>query len=211
MTYKTHLAIGLASVSTSVLIIQMAGTKLLTPLEFCVSLAVSVSASVLPDIDIDKSKPREVMNKLVKLIIIGLIAGLGYSIYHKIDLWNLETIKDTISRFWALFVLCALLFAGTKSRHRHMTHSILYCAVLTFLIYEITGIGYLTAAFGISMLSHDLADLFNKRKVQLFWPMKGGVCLNLFKADSTFSNFIRMIAIIILTITGINNIILMSI
>ena len=115
-TIKTHLAIGLASVSTSVLIIQMAGTKLLTPLEFCVSLAVSVSASVLPDIDIDKSKPREVMNKLVKLIIIGLIAGLGYSIYHKIDLWNLETIKDTISRFWVI-KLENVLSALNKFKH----------------------------------------------------------------------------------------------
>lgn len=211
MTYKTHLMIGLATVSTSILIMQITEIQHLTPLQFGASLAISIIASALPDIDSRKSKSREVANQLIGLLVIGLMIGIAYSVYKKIDLWKMETIKDTLSRFWAVFLLFFLLFAGTKANHRHMTHSILYCAVLTLLVYNMTGTKYLAAAFGLSMLSHDLADLLNKKKVQLFWPVKGGFCLNLFKADSTFSNMIRAIATIILAITGINNIILMAI
>ena len=81
----------------------------------------------------------------------------------------------------ALFlVVCAF---GKETPHRSFMHSFTALAALDAalcLIYP-----SIAVYFTIGFLSHLATDIFNKKKVRLLYPMKGGVCLNLFHAYGT--------------------------
>ena len=67
--------------------------------------------------------------------------------------------------------------------HRSFMHSFTALAALDAalcLIYP-----SIAVYFTIGFLSHLATDIFNKKKVRLLYPMKGGVCLNLFHAYGT--------------------------
>lgn len=68
-----------------------------------------------------------------------------------------------------LFPLSALLRL-LNVRHRTVTHSLLFIAILMMLALPLPGLFFWT--FIIAYASHPLIDLLNEQGVQLLWPLK---------------------------------------
>ena len=80
----------------------------------------------------------------------------------------------------AVLLLTACLM-GRLSPHRGFSHSLLYAAMLSggaWLLCQPLGMPVLS-----SCLTHLALDSLNRRPIRLLWPLKGGFCLGICRAD----------------------------
>ena len=85
------------------------------------------------------------------------------------------------------------LLSALGVKHRGATHSF-FAAGLVSLVF-LSCMVYLhlapwvVAAITIGWLSHSIIDGIGKQKVQYFWPLKGGFCLNMISAGHGGENY----------------------
>jgi len=96
-------------------------------------------------------------------LLVGCLAG---------PLADIDKQGSTMAKL--LFPLSALL-RFLKVRHRTLTHSILFIALLLLLVTPLSD--FYGLIFIAAYASHPLIDLFNEQGVQLFWPIKGKIRL----------------------------------
>ena len=85
----------------------------------------------------------------------------------------------------AFIVVCAF---GKTQPHRSFLHSILAVILLSGIL----SMNYPVIAryFAVAMLSHMLVDCLNYINVRLFYPLKGGISLDLCHANGTVSRLL---------------------
>lgn len=179
MTSRTHIA---TSTAITMAIINPSSLSYLT-----IALSTAVLGSTIPDIDIITSDSREYLTKILFILTISIITCLGLEIYF--DLGLIELIKKKTEITYILVGLTLFLvtcFYGIHKPHRTFMHSLICLLILTYLVSIIFKIS--TLPFFIGMLSHIVLDLLNHKKIQLFYPFKKRVGLNLCDADGIVNN-----------------------
>lgn len=180
MLGKTHVSAGMAA---SLLVLQPVS---IAPLA-CALLGGALGGWI-SDIDVRGAK-------LVRgTIVSACVAALAFASRFLAEvLPRVAALQAIAPEMGSASVVGAALFAGVTlfgslTTHRTFTHSIVGCAlwyVAVCLLWP-----QIAPAFGIGLCSHLILDLLNKASkgsMQLFFPLKTRVCLDVCRADG-FAN-----------------------
>lgn len=163
MTYKTHLAVGYAA---SLLIFP---PKSITELISCIG--VSTIGAVISDVDATTSESKKSL-KTVSTIIFSAVALIIIldSFFHTSFIYYLSQMDKVMRIFSGIILFLGICIFGERQPHRSFMHSILgvIAIVLSFSIIAPSSAKYMA----ISMISHILIDLLNKRKIRILYPSK---------------------------------------
>lgn len=88
---------------------------------------------------------------------------------------------DPTSMYAGLLLYALLWIIGFRSPHRSFTHSLPALALYTGAAGLVCPV--LTVPYAVGFLSHIVLDLTNRKRIRLLFPLKGGLCLKLFRAD----------------------------
>ena len=173
MLGKTHMAVGIAA---TLAITQPSGIS-----ELVLAVGAGSLGALISDIDVGTSNSHRDADKITALSVVVVLAVFALDYF-----CNTQIIERIIGSSgylriiagWLLFIgICAF---GKEQPHRSFMHSFLALILLSFalgLIWEKAVI-----YFAVGFLSHLATDIFNKKKVRLLYPLKGGVSLGLFHA-----------------------------
>ena len=173
MLGKTHMAVGIAA---TLAITQPSGVS-----ELVLAVGAGSLGALISDIDVGTSNSHRDADKITALSVVVVLAVFAMDYF-----CNTQIIERIIGSSGYLRIIAGLLLFigicafGKEQPHRSFMHSFLALILLSFalgLIWEKAVI-----YFAIGFLSHLATDIFNKKKVRLLYPMKGGVSLGLFHA-----------------------------
>jgi len=186
MLAKTHIALGYSSC----LLI----TRPSTPFELITCLGISVIFSEISDVDATSSESKKNLAKVTSATAAGILmifAGdyyLGTNISE--HLRNSSYIMRYIIAFIFLLVICIF---GEHQPHRSFMHSFAGVAAMCAGTYVIFPSGVKIVL--VSMLSHIAADLLNRKKIRLFYPLKkGSFCMNLCNSDGSVNMLLFLLS-----------------
>lgn len=173
MLGKTHMAVGIAA---TLAITQPSGVS-----ELVLAVGAGSLGALISDIDVGTSNSHRDADKITALSVVVVLAVFAMDYF-----CNTQIIERIIGSSGYLRIIAGLLLFigicafGKEQPHRSFMHSFLALILLSFalgLIWE-NAVIY----FAVGFLSHLATDIFNKKKVRLLYPMKGGVSLGLFHA-----------------------------
>lgn len=173
MLGKTHMAVGSAA---TLAITQPSGIS-----ELVLAVGAGSLGALISDIDVGTSNSHRDADKITALSVVVVLAVFALDYF-----CNTQIIERIIGSSGYLRIIAGLLLFigicafGKEQPHRSFMHSFLALILLSFalgLIWEKTVI-----YFAVGFLSHLATDIFNKKKVRLLYPLKGGVSLGLFHA-----------------------------
>ena len=173
MLGKTHMAVGIAA---TLAITQPSGVS-----ELVLAVGAGSLGALISDIDVGTSNSHRDADKITALSVVVVLAVFAMDYF-----CNTQIIERIIGSSRYLRIIAVLLLFigicafGKEQPHRSFMHSFLALILLSFalgLIWEKAVI-----YFAVGFLSHLATDIFNKKKVRLLYPMKGGVSLGLFHA-----------------------------
>lgn len=149
--------------------------------ELVLAVGAGSLGALISDIDVGTSNSHRDADKITALSVVVVLAVFAMDYF-----CNTQIIERIIGSSGYLGIIAGLLLFigicafGKEQPHRSFMHSFLALILLSFalgLIWEKAVI-----YFAIGFLSHLATDIFNKKKVRLLYPMKGGVSLGLFHA-----------------------------
>lgn len=149
--------------------------------ELVLAVGAGSLGALISDIDVGTSNSHRDADKITALSVVVVLAVFAMDYF-----CNTQIIERIIGSSGYLRIIAGLLLFigicafGKEQPHRSFMHSFLALILLSFalgLIWEKAVI-----YFAIGFLSHIATDIFNKKKVRLLYPMKGGVSLGLFHA-----------------------------
>lgn len=173
MLGKTHMAVGIAA---TLAITQPSGIS-----ELVLAVGTGSLGALISDIDVGTSNSHRDADKITVLSVVVVLAVFALDYF-----CNTQIIERIIGSSGYLRIITGLLLFigicafGKEQPHRSFMHSFLALILLSFalgLIWEKAVI-----YFAVGFLSHLATDIFNKKKVRLLYPLKGGVSLGLFHA-----------------------------
>ena len=173
MLGKTHMAVGIAA---TLAITQPSGVS-----ELVLAVGAGSLGALISDIDVGTSNSHRDADKITALSVVVVLAVFAMDYF-----CNTQIIERIIGSSGYLRIIAGLLLFigicafGKEQPHRSFMHSFLALILLSFalgLIWEKAVI-----YFAVGFLSHLETDIFNKKKVRLLYPLKGGVSLGLFHA-----------------------------
>lgn len=190
MMKKTHLAGGLAAA------IAIVRPSTINDLTIC--LASATIGSVISDIDVSSSKSRKELNKILAISITAIVAcTLIEMIFHVGILTMLQSQTNVMRALIGVMLFLLICSFGIHTPHRSFMHSITAVIALTGATYMV--LPKATLPFMVSIISHIVLDLFNKKTVQILYPLKKPrIAFNLCKANGTANTVIFVIANIII-------------
>ena len=163
MTGKTHLAFGMA--------VTMLAASPSTVSETVMCLGVASIGSVISDIDVSTSKSRKNLNKILIIITVSVIllalAELIFKIGIVKEISKNSNVMRVIIGIMAMLMICMF---GKNCPHRSFMHSILGLVLLTVSAYII--LPEFALYMAVSVISHIFLDMFNKKRIKLFYPLK---------------------------------------
>lgn len=173
MMSKTHITMGVASALVATLPI---GPKL------CYITTIGgLLGGVVPDNDIlDNDYTGDAIFGQVSAVVVTA----GILLLDKIlngGICNELFSRNLISLIFGLILFIGLYIFGIFQEHRKFTHSFFAMLLYSFAVFCIYP--PFAKPFFIGYLSHIIIDLFNKKKVQIFWPLKNGICFKLCYAN----------------------------
>lgn len=174
MLGKTHVTLGIAS--------ALAITHPVTVPGIITSVIGGAVGGWIVDVD---CKGKEIdKEKVYDAIIIALIIGAFIFLDFLIGKGICRYVSDNRGPIlWgSLIGFLLLLIIGFNTKHRTFTHSFL--GMVLFGLVSYLAVRPIALPFLVGYTSHIVADLFNKKGLQLFFPFKWKLCFNLFKADS---------------------------
>ncbi len=172
MLRKTHIAAGIAS------------ALIITHPDTIPGIIAATTGGALGGwiVDVDCKKTdvdyERVVDSLLEILLIGalivldFIVGDGmckYVMTHGLEVWI------------ALIVFVFLTLLGYQTKHRTFTHSFLAMGLFGTSIYFFCR--PMTIPFVIGYASHLVLDLFNKKGMQLFYPLEKKFCLEKWYSD----------------------------
>lgn len=149
--------------------------------ELVLAVGAGSLGALISDIDVGTSNSHRDADKITALSVVVVLAVFAMDYF-----CNTQIIERIIGSSGYLRIIAGLLLFigicafGKEEPHRSFMHSFLALILLSFalgLIWEKAVI-----YFAVGFLSHLATDIFNKKKVRLLYPMKGGVSLGLFHA-----------------------------
>lgn len=201
MTYKTHLAVGYASV--------MLFTRPDTLSELILCLGTATIGAVISDVDATSSESRKNLGKVTAIAVLGTAAVFAGDYFTGLDIISRFRSSAAVMKLLSgLAVFLAVCIFGEHQPHRSFMHSLAGTAAVT-LSYSafIPGAAKYMA---VSMLSHIAIDTLNRKKVQLFYPLhKPRIGFNLCYADGKVNSILFLTAgaadilLLALTLSGI--------
>lgn len=173
MMSKTHLTVGVGS--------ALATTLPFGPKSCLIAILGGVIGGILPDNDIlDNDYTGDaVLGQVLAAFITGSILFIDKIL--KIGICNELFSRSLINLIFGITLFIALYIYGIFQEHRKFTHSFLALILYSFSIVCIYP--PLVIPFMVGYLSHIIIDLFNKRKVLIFYPFKFGICFKLCYAN----------------------------
>lgn len=179
MTGRTHC---FTSVAAAITIMQPS-----KPITILFGASLAFLGGLTPDVDLFQSQLGQKISKFIigifsVVIILSLVKQhFDFDIF---AYFSLEELFNSISQGIVLFLL--LCSVGLNTKHRSFTHSILGGILFTFCMYLAFPRYYMY--FLIGFASHIILDFFNKKGLQLFFPLEERVCIPLCKATNTYVN-----------------------
>ncbi len=163
MTGKAHLTAGMA--------LTMLITQPDTIAETVMCLGVASIGSVISDIDVSTSKSRKNLNKVLTIITVSVIIIAFAEIIFKVGIVDKISSDSNIMRvITGIMAMISICMFGKNCPHRSFMHSLLGLALMTiscYIIYPMTAL-----YMAVSVSTHIFLDIFNKKKVKLFYPLK---------------------------------------
>lgn len=168
MNANVHTSVGLATASGIALLVPtMNGSDKVT---LTLGLGCAVVGALIPDIDANgDSKAKKEFRKVMALLSIFGITTVGYAL-------TTDSLQDIASSIFhsthglgALFFLIACI-VGYNTPHRNFTHWLigLICFTIPFIMMTNITLGLW---FGVGMLSHQVIDMLNKKKITWLYPL----------------------------------------
>lgn len=197
MMSKTHLAIGIGA--------ALALTQPQTMSECCVALIGGSIGGILPDCDIlDNDYTGDAL--LGQFIACAItIAVLIVDHFLKLEILHEILTRNIVFLILGIVIFIVLYIKGIFEEHRGFTHSILALllnSISIFLIYP-----KILPCFIVGYLSHIFIDLFNKKNVQIFYPLNFGICFKLCYANKTGNKLLMYFGIIVSAVLLLNGLI----
>lgn len=186
MNGSTHMAVGVAS---SLLILQ----PKLDAKEIVLGTTLAIIGSLVSDIDVDTSKANKAVNKIIWII--GSVGSISLIIDYFLKLKIYESIlnnADIMRVIVSISLFSIVLMFAKMTPHRSFSHSI--AGVLAFYIPVSLVFKEASLYFLVGIISHIVIDLFNKKKIQLFYPVKYGVCFKLCRANGIVNKILFYIS-----------------
>ena len=185
MTSKTHISTGIALASA----ITLPGSLK----SFAICITAATIGSIISDIDVTTSTSHKELTKILTISVIAIILCTLAETFFQIGIMNFILGQTNLSRmligFFAFLLICAF---GMNQPHRTFMHSFLCLIVLSAIVcFMLPGA---TLPFAIGMFSHIFLDLFNKKKIQLFYPHKWRFAFRKCPANGKVNNRICAIA-----------------
>lgn len=173
MLGKTHLVVGVATV--------MAVTQPETISELILAVGVGGLGALISDIDAGTSESHHEADKITMLsviVVLGILA-LDY-FFHAGIMERIVENSGYMSVTMGILLFVGICAFGKEQPHRSFMHSFLALMLFSLAISLIwkKAVRY----FVVGFLSHLVIDIFNKKKVRLLYPLKGGISLGLFRA-----------------------------
>lgn len=191
MLGKTHMAVGIAA---TLAITQPSGIS-----ELVLAVGAGSLGALISDIDVGTSNSHRDADKITALSVVVVLAVFALDYF-----CNTQIIERIIGSSGYLRIITGLLLFigicafGKEQPHRSFMHSFLALILLSFalgLIWEKAVI-----YFAVGFLSHLATDIFNKKKVRLLYPLKGGVSLGLFHAYGLVNDIFFVVGSIVAVI-----------
>lgn len=180
MLGKTHVSAGMAA---SLLVLQPVSVAPLA----CALLGGTLGGWIS---DVDVRGAKLVRGTIVSVCVVALAFASRFlaEMFSKV-----EALQAMAPEMGPASVVGAALFAaitllGSATAHRTFTHSLVGCALWYMAVCLLWP--QVAPAFGIGLCSHLILDLLNKApkgSMQLFFPLKTRVCLDVCRADG-FAN-----------------------
>lgn len=173
MLGKTHMAVGVAA--------TMAYTQPKSVPELILAVGIGSLGALISDIDVETSESYHDADKITMFSVIVVLAVFALDHFFHTGISSRVIRSSGYGRIIVgilLFIgICAF---GKEQPHRSFMHSFLALLLLCFAI----GLVWEKAViyFALGFISHLAIDVFNKKKVRLLYPFKGGVSLGLFYA-----------------------------
>lgn len=188
MLGKTHMAVGIAA--------ALALTTQASLPELVLATGVGAVGAVISDIDVGTSESHKEANKIIAMVTITMV-GIGVlDQYVQLGIWDrIKSNREVYQLIIAGLIFIAICMYGKEQPHRSFMHSFLALGLLSGVI----GVIYLPAVkyFSIGFLSHLILDMFNYKKVRLFYPIKKGVCFRLFHAQGMANDIAFITGVIV--------------
>lgn len=190
MNANVHTSVGLAtSTGLALLVPAMQANDKVT---LTLGIGCAVVGALIPDIDANgESKAKKEFRQMTSYLSIFAIATVGYAIMRGSVS---ELISSLFSSVHGLGALAFLVFCivGYKSDHRTFTHRLigLICFTVSFMMMTSFTLGLW---FGAGMLSHQVIDMLNKRKITWLYPLPIDFARYICKADSKMSSAIGVV------------------
>lgn len=185
MTGKTHFAAGEAAV---LLLLHPS-----TPKELALCVGTAAIGSLLPDVDSTTSKSHKELSLLLSISTIALIIITALELHFDLGIIRLLQRETNLLRIVlgvaAFLMICGI---GLTLPHRSFMHSITCLMLLSGIVWEIFPV--LLPAFFVSMSSHLILDLLNRKGLQLFFPLDGRYCLHLCPASGRVNDMLCTLA-----------------
>lgn len=175
---KTHMAVGVAA--------SLAVTQPTSIPEMILAVGGGALGAVISDIDVETSNSRREVDHITLISLTVVMAVLVSDYFLQAEIVNRVIQSSGLVRIvTGILLFIGICTFGKKQPHRSFMHSFLALACLCValgLVWE-----KIVIYFAVGFLSHLAADIFNKKKVRLMYPLKGGVSLGLFRAHG-FAN-----------------------
>lgn len=154
-----------------------------------IGMVAASIGSVISDLDITTTKSHKEMDKIILLVLIGILLCVLGDYYYNLGIYNLLLNNTNLLKivFGCLFFLLTC-FYGMHKPHRSFLHSILGLIILTGLCNVI--FSACSPYFFIGMASHIFLDLFNKKSVQLFFPFTDRFSFKFCDSDGLVNNIL---------------------
>ncbi len=188
MEGNTHIAVGIAS---SLIILQPNSNIK----ELFLGTSLAVVGSLVSDIDTRKSKANKTINKLGWFIGFFSITSLILDYIFEFGIYERVLNDIFIMRIIVAISLFSVLIMFTKiTNHRTFSHSIV--GVISFYVPVFILFDKISNYFLIAIISHIFIDLFNKKKIQLFYPNKKGFSFKLCTSNGLTNKILFYLSIV---------------
>jgi inner membrane protein len=168
MLGKTHFTVGMAA---GLLFVPSHSLP-----ELIVGAGAAAVGSMISDIDVGTSESHKDADRITAAVCLAIALVVVVE-----EIWHIGIYQRLMANSNAMRIIAgltgflALCIYGKSQSHRTFMHSLTACVLLTVCV----NVFFPMAApyFGVAFLSHLVLDLLNKKKEQIFWPAKKGICL----------------------------------
>lgn len=191
MLGKTHFTVGTA--------LTMAVTQPASISELLFAVGIGGLGSLICDIDAENSGSHSEADKITILSGLILFGVIILDSYFHTDIIQ-QIVNDS---GYARLVIGILLFIGIcafgkEQPHRSFMHSFAALILLSFAMHLV--LEDMVIYFIIGFLSHLALDIFNKKKIKLFYPLKQGIAFRFCKANGMANQILFAVGSTVLAI-----------